>query len=170
MTRRPNRQARAYQREFTDWLATADVGGPAVRSHRTVHYVRIEVAGLQPAIRVQLRPYNMAADVYWRGQHIDRIFDEDLIPVRDGDAYICRLCEENPERKEPPPRFASIPVMRQDHLFETFRSWCVDRLFPAKVLKLTIGNGFSAARLAAEPAVDDPDTEDVRHETLPLWV
>jgi len=140
-SRRPTREQRHYQREFIGWLAEhkSRLGGRAVRAQKTVRHVRLEVEGLNPAIRIEVRSKNIGVDVWWRGRWMDRICDIDMYPHWIGDVLVCDECAY----VGPPQGFADLAALRADHQFKPLLQWVEDVLLPARVLEITLLAGGS---------------------------
>lgn len=83
---RPATAQRHYQREVIEWLAVNRdrFGARKIRAYRTMRNLAIHVAGLNPAIEISLNSWNLGAHVFYKGTHIDCLFECDIEPRRDG--------------------------------------------------------------------------------------
>lgn len=177
----PTTAQRGYQREFASWLQSnrKRFGLPPERVRRTLRYVRLHFAQLNPVLDIRVREYSISVLVVWRGELFDMVFDEDVVPRRNGNAYVCGLCAVGPD-PDPPRRFADVTSLRAKHQFESLLNWCNDTLFPARYVELCGHAGFQrrvsarAARLLRdlpEGAVCKRSPESGRRYLyLPVWL
>lgn len=142
----PPKIRRQYQRDFKNWLSENrdQFLVKPLNPKATVRYVSLSFQNMSPVLRIKIYETELAVIITWENKFFDMIFDEDMVPIRTGNRYRCRLCEESEET------FQDLAAMRRDHLYLPFLKWCNERLFTAKLLRMSWDNGSSGVDLKRE--------------------
>lgn len=140
---------RQYQRDFIDWLS---VNGDQfivrpLKPKATVRAVSLRFQRMSSALHIKIRPNSIVVYVSWNEECFDFLLDLDMAPVRKGNAYRCKLCEQSEVT------FPDLLAMRLDHLYEPFLKWCNEQLLISRWLEIQIGRGYGGAKLL--PNFDD---------------
>ncbi len=168
----------AYQRQFIEWIRGDD---GHFRPHlpqmtRQTAHLSLTFLGLNPALRIWVRTNEICVDVIWENQWFDRLVEFEMLPRREGGAFICELCEQ-PVDGLPRRRFRTVAQMRVDHLYAEFSTWCSKSLFPARYIEMqTFSVGAKAARLVTDlqagHGLNDAgaNLKDVSVHWVPVWL
>jgi hypothetical protein len=160
--RRPVASVRPQiQREFLRWLQEFDHAmGIDVRvTRRTDRWLKMVFVGINPVISAVLTRTGISVTVDIDGLCWDLIFDDDVVPVRVTDGFVCKLCAAESQKVYP-----SRAALWRDHLFEPFLLWINEKLLPSRTLWLGGSRGGSTwATLSAD--FSDPQKSDA-HSTF----
>ncbi|MGA1809475.1 hypothetical protein VHN57_20385 [Sphingobium sp. WW5] len=138
---------RPFTEAFTSWFATAgldDLVAFEPCADRDTVDISFLIGGR--AMQGYAHPSGISIAAMLGEECWDFLFDEDVVPVNDGAAWFCSLCEPNDRRL-----FLSIEALWVSHLFEPLRRWINEQLRPATALEYHRVDGATWVRLTNEP-------------------
>lgn len=139
--------ARPFTEAFTSWFAAAglhDLVAFEPCADRDAVDVSFLIGGR--TLQGYAHPSGISIAAMLGGECWDFLFDEDVMPVNDGAAWFCSLCEPNDRHL-----FPSIEVVWVDHLFDPLCRWIDEQLRPANALEYHRVEGATWVRLTNEP-------------------
>lgn len=143
----PEKIRRQYQRDFMNWLAENRdqfVVEP-FKPKATVRFVSLHFPKMSRAVSIKVRANSIVVVVTWKKRFFDMIYDEDISPIWNGNAYRCGLCKDSDET------FQDLASMRRDHLYRPFLEWCNKALLASQSLKMIVtAGGSTGASLFSE--------------------
>jgi hypothetical protein len=108
---------------------------------RTDRHIEFAFAGITSALSATLSGYDLSVRVTWLDETWDFVKSWDASPRREGQGYICALCQ-------PSAVFASPQALWEDNLFESLFVSVNESLFTANELQLNgMPNQFTYAKL-----------------------
>ncbi|WP_069065492.1 hypothetical protein [Sphingobium sp. RAC03] len=139
--------ARPFTEAFTSWFAAAGLH-ELVAVEPCVDRDTVDISFLigGRALQGYVHPSGISIAAMLGKECWDFLFDEDVVPVNDGAAWFCSLCEPNDCRL-----FPSIEALWVDHLFDPLRRWIDEQLRPATALEYHRVDGATWMRLTKEP-------------------
>ena len=140
--KRPDRAKREALKSFVVWVKVNQSRFQRpICVRRTLKYVGIEILGLNPAIRIKMSGNDLTVSMYLDNLWFDCMCWLEMYPVKREGRFVCTLCEDDALT------FSSAELMREDHLYEPFLTWCNSKLNDEHVLQLLTTGGCRAAEV-----------------------